>query len=90
MTLLIVNPWKYSVHFSGAPDPWKSGALINGALPGPYVPVRVTRGALLAHWYTYAPLSCRTSQYRMTFVLLSVSFWNDLSDPVSRVGVSSL
>ena len=28
---------------------------LNGALPGPYVPVRVTRGALVAHRYTYAP-----------------------------------
>ena len=25
---------------------------LNGALPGPYVPVRVTRGALVAHRYT--------------------------------------
>ena len=35
---------------------------LNGALPGPYVPVRVTRGALVAHQYTYAPTRCRTSQ----------------------------
>ena len=33
---------------------------LNGALPGPYVPVRVTRGALVAHRYTYAVPSCRT------------------------------
>ena len=33
---------------------------LNGALPGPYVPVRVTRGALVAHRYTYAPPRCRT------------------------------
>ena len=26
-----------------------------GALPVPYVPVRVTRGALIAHRYTFAP-----------------------------------
>ena len=32
------------------------------ALPGPYVPVRVTRGALIAHRYTDAPHRCRTSQ----------------------------
>ena len=32
----------------------------NGALPGPYVPAWVTRGALVAHRYTYAPPSCRT------------------------------
>ena len=30
---------------------------LNGALPGPYLPARVTRGALVAHRYTYAPLA---------------------------------
>ena len=55
---------------------------LNGALPGPYVPVRVTRCALVANRYTYTSLRCRTSQYRMTFVPLSVSLWNDLADPV--------
>ena len=49
------------------------------ALPVPHVPVRVTRGA---HRYTYAPPSCRTSQYRRTFIPLSVSLRNELSDPV--------
>ena len=53
-----------------------------GALPVPYVPVRVTRGALIAHRYTYAPPRCRTSQYRRTFSSFSVSLWNDLVDPV--------
>ena len=52
------------------------------ALPVPYVPVRVTRGALIAHWYTFAPPRCRTSQYRRTFIPLSVSLWNDLVDPI--------
>ena len=42
---------------------------LNGALPGPYLPVRVTRGALVAHRYTYAPPRCRTSQYsRLLFL----------------------
>ena len=31
-----------------------------GALPVPYVPVRVTLGTLIAHRYAYAPPSCRT------------------------------
>ena len=31
---------------------------LNGALPGPYVPVRVTRAALVAHRYTYVPPRC--------------------------------
>ena len=53
-----------------------------GALPVPHVPVRVTRGALIAHRYTYSNPRCRTSQYRMTFIHLSVSLWNDLVDPV--------
>ena len=35
--------------------------------------------------YTYGPPRCRTSQYRMTFILLSVSLWNDFSDPVWKV-----
>ena len=53
-----------------------------GALPVPYVPVRVTRGALIAHRYTFAPPRCRTSQYLRAFIPLSVSLWNDLVDPV--------
>ena len=55
---------------------------LNDALPGPYVPVRVTSGALVADRYTYAPPRCRTSQYRSTFVSLAVSLWNDLAHPV--------
>ena len=55
---------------------------LHGALPGPYVPVWVTRGDLGAHWYTYALLRCRTSQCSRTFIPLSVSFWNDLANPV--------
>ena len=54
---------------------------LHGALPVPNVPVRVTRGAVIAHRYTYAPPRCRTSQYRRTLIPLSVSLWNDLSDP---------
>ena len=53
-----------------------------GALPVPYVPARVTRGALIAHRYAYASPPCRTSQYCGTFIALSVSLWNDLVDPV--------
>ena len=55
---------------------------LNGALIMPYVPVRVTHGALVAHSHSFAPPRCRTSQYRRTFVLLSVSLWNYLGDPV--------
>ena len=55
---------------------------LSGTLPRPYVPVRVTRGALVAHRFSYAPPSCRTSQYRKTFIPISVSLCNDLGDPV--------
>ena len=55
---------------------------LNGALPGQYVPVRVTRSALVAHRYTYAPLRCRTLQCNRTFIPLSVSLWNDHANPV--------
>ena len=41
-----------------------------GALPVRYVPVRVTRGAMIAHRYTFAPPRCRTWQYRRTFIPL--------------------
>ena len=54
------------------------GHPLNGALPGPYVPVRVTRCALVAHRYTYAPPRCRTLQYNRTIIPFSVSLWNDL------------
>ena len=43
------------------------------------LPVRVTGGALVAHRFTYAHPRCRTSQYRRTFIRLSVSLWNDLA-----------
>ena len=55
---------------------------LNGALPGSYVPARVTRGALVALRYTYAPPRCRTLPYSRTFIPFSVSLWNDLSNPV--------
>ena len=51
-------------------------------LPLPYVPERVTRGALVAHRHSFAPPRCRASQYRRSFVPLSVSLWNGLSDPL--------
>ena len=55
---------------------------LNGALPASYVPMRVTRGAMVAHRYTYTPPRCRTSQCRRTFINLSMSLWNDLANPV--------
>ena len=47
-----------------------------GALPGPYVPVRVTRCALIAHRYTYLTTRCRTSQFCR-------NFYTPLSVPVA-------
>ena len=55
---------------------------LSGALPLPFVSARVTRGAFVAHRHSFAPPRCRTSQYRRSFVPLSVSLWNALSDPV--------
>ena len=46
---------------------------ICGALPLPNVPVRVIHMALVAHRRTYAGNRRRTSLYRRTFILLSVS-----------------
>ena len=53
-----------------------------GAIPVPYVPVLVTFGAVISQRYTYAPPSCRTAQFRRTFIPLSVSLWNDPGDLV--------
>ena len=53
----------------------RSGVTLHCALPGPYVPLRVTHGALVTYRYTYAPPHCRISQYHRTFILLSVSLW---------------
>ena len=55
---------------------------LNGALPGPDVPVRATRCALVAHRYTSAPPCWRTSRYNRTFIPLSVSLLNDHANPV--------
>ena len=41
-----------------------------------------SRFTVIARRYTYAPPRCRTSQCRRTFILLSMSLWNDLSYPV--------
>ena len=48
----------------------------------PYVTARITRAALVAHRHSFAPPRFRTSQNRRIFVPISVSLWNDLSDPV--------
>ena len=55
---------------------------LNGALAGPYVPVRVILGALVAHRYIYAPARWRSSQYHVTFISLLVSLWNDPANHV--------
>ena len=45
------------------------------------IPISVS-ASISAHRYTYAPPRCRTSQYRWTFIPLSVSLWNALVDPL--------
>ena len=60
-----------------------------GALHETYVPMRVKRGSVISHRYTFAPPRSRTSQYHRTFILMSVSLWNDLGVPVfDGVGLS--
>ena len=46
------------------------------------MPAPVTRGARVAHRYTYAPPRCTTLQSSRTFIPFSVSLWNDLANPV--------
>ena len=41
----------------------------------PYVPVRITRHALVAHHFTYESLRCRTSQYPRSFILFARGRW---------------
>ena len=41
-----------------------------GALPVPYVPVQVTRSALIIHRYTFAPLHCKTFQVSISVSLI--------------------
>ena len=55
---------------------------LNGALPGPHVLAQVTRSALVAHWYTYAPPRCRTLQSSCIFIPFLVSLWNNLANPI--------
>ena len=46
---------------------------LSGALTLPYGPAHVTPAALVGHRHSFAPPRCRTSQYRRSFVPLSVS-----------------
>ena len=62
---------------------------LNGALPGLYVPGRVTRGALVAHRYTYAPPRCRNLQYSRTFFPSRCPSGTILPTQYSMVGFKS-
>ena len=55
---------------------------LSGALLLPYVTARVTRGALVANRHSFVPPRCRASQYRRSFLPLSVPLSNDLSGSV--------
>ena len=46
---------------------------LNDSLPGPYVPVRVTRGAHVAHRYTNAPPRCAVEPRSTAGLLLPLS-----------------
>ena len=45
-------------------------------------PARVTHGALVANRNSFAPPRCKNYQHHKTFVPISVSLWNYLSNPV--------
>ena len=47
-----------------------------GAIPVPYLPALVTLVSLVAHRYDYAPLPCRTLQYRITLFYPLSMVWN--------------
>ena len=57
---------------------------LNGALPGPYVPVLVTRGALVTYRYTL--MHCLAAEPFSTagilFPSLCPCMWNDPPNPV--------
>ena len=81
VTLLVVNLWQYSacMLYKITLKPMHP---LYDALPVPYVPVRVTCGAMFAHRYIYEHPICRALQYHRTFIPLSESLRNDLADPV--------
>ena len=82
MTLLIVDLWQYCVCCIVYTIWCNLMHPLYGALPGPYVPVWVTRGAPVSHRYTRSIPRCRNSLYSMSFIPLSVSLWNNLTDSV--------
>ena len=62
---------------------------LSSVFPLRCVPACVTRGASVSHRHLFAPPRCRTSQYRRTFVALSMSIRSDLNDRVcDGVGLS--
>ena len=68
-----------SAVWCSAPD--KHLRLLDCAISG----ARFLTGGVFECRFTYAPPRCGTSQYRRTFILLSVSLWNGLADPCSMV-----
>ena len=60
------------------------------ALPGPYVQVRVIRGVLGAHRYTYVPPRCRISQSQNFYSLVSISVERSWWRIIRRCGTGGL
>ena len=81
VTLLIVDPWQYCI---------RSGATRGTLLTVLYLDRMCQCGfhaMLWSHIGTQISFigvlpCCRTSQYRMTFIPHSVSFWSNLANPV--------
>ena len=80
----IVDLWQYCVVCTQSEISCNPMHTLNGALPGPCVPVRVTPGAPVAHRYTYASPSSLQNLAVLQDFPLPVSLWNDLADHFFR------
>ena len=95
VSLHIIYLWQYYVCCIRWCNPMHP---LYGALPVPYVLVRVSRGALVAHRYNMPLLAAdhRSKNVKdcRTFIPLSVSLWNDLAenffDSVGLTGFKSM
>ena len=81
VTLLIVDPWQSFVCFI------RSGATRYTLIMVLYLDRMCQCGLHAVFWshihrFTYVLPCCRISQYRRTFIQLSVFLWNDLANPV--------
>ena len=85
----------FRMFFSQVNNKWKffhPGGPLNDALPGPYVKVRVTRSALIAHQYTYVtprstagllfPSQCLSGTILLSLYLMEWDWWFSRAGPM--------